>query len=318
MSFSFRVKNELARIDFKGKCCQKAELTALIYMSGSLQIARNEMSLNIQTENPASARRIFLLFKNLYSINSHLLVRKKTRLKKNNTYLVKISKTEKVQEILQDLKIINREQGLSGFNKKISREIIVRKCCRRAYLRGAFLARGSISNPENSYHLELGAEYEEQTEEIILLLKSFDIEGKMIPRKNTFLVYLKDGQQIMEFLNVMGAHQAMFYYENVRILKEMRNNINRLVNCDNANLNKTVTAAMNQLESIKIISLDMGLQHLPDSLRQAAELRIKYPEATFRELGEMFIPPLSKSGVNHRLRKLEKMAKQINKRIKNS
>lgn len=314
MSFSFRVKNELARIEFKGECCQKAELTALIYMTGSLQITRNEMALNIHTENPAAARRIFLLLKNLYGVNSHLLVRKKTRLKKNNTYLVKVSETERVQEILLHLKIINREEVLSGFNKKISREIIVRKCCRRAYLRGAFLARGSISNPENSYHLELGAEYEEQAREIIALLKSFEIQGKMIPRKNSFLIYLKDGQQIMELLNVMGAHQAMFYYENVRILKEMRNNINRLVNCDEANLNKTVIAAMNQLESIKTISLNMGLKNLPDSLRQVAELRIQYPEATIKELGEMFDPPLSKSGVNHRLRKLSKIARQMSKK----
>ncbi len=314
MSFSFKVKNELARIELKRNCCQKAELTALIYMTGSLQLSQNKLALNIHTENPASARRIFLLLKNLYEVNSHLLVRKKTRLKKNNTYLVKVSETEKVQNILQDLKIIDGGEAVSGINRNISGEIIAKKCCRRAYLRGAFLARGSISNPDNSYHLELGAEYEEQAREIVTLLKTFEIPGKMIPRKNGFLVYLKDGQQIMEFLNVIGAHQAMFYYENVRILKEMRNNINRLVNCDTANVNKTVIAAMNQLEAINIISMNVGLQNLPGSLRQVAELRVQYPEATIKELGEMFTPPLSKSGVNHRLRKLEKMAREILKK----
>ncbi len=313
MSFSFRVKNELARINFKGSCCLRAELTALIYMNGSLQIAQNEIALNIHTENPASARRIFLLIKRIFSVNSHLLVKKKTRLKKNNMYLVKVSGKEKVQEILRSLKIITREHDLSGFNKKIAGEIIAKKCCRRAYLRGAFLSRGSISNPDTSYHLEIGAEYEEQAGEIIFLLKSFDIEGKMIPRKNSYLVYLKDAHKILEFLNVTGAHQAMFYFENVRILKEMRNNTNRLVNCDTANLNKTVTAAMNQLESIRNISSELGLQNLPNSLRQVAELRIKYPQATLQELGDMFSPPLSKSGVNHRMRKLEKISNNLKK-----
>ncbi|UNC90789.1 DNA-binding protein WhiA [Candidatus Contubernalis alkaliaceticus] len=313
MSFSFRVKNELARINFKGNCCLKAELTAFIHMNGSLQITHSEIALVVHTENPAVARRIFLFFKKIFAVNSHLLVKKKTRLKKNNMYLVKISGKEMVQEILLSLKIITREQDLSGFNKKIAGEIIGKKCCRRAYLRGAFLSRGSISNPDTSYHLEIGAEYEEQAGEINFLLESFDIEGKVIPRKSSYLVYLKDSHKILELLNVIGAHQGMFYFENVRILKEMRNNINRLVNCDTANLNKTVTAAVNQLESIRNISLEIGFENIPNSLRQVAELRIKYPQATLQELGEMFTPPLSKSGVNHRMRKLEKMSKNIKK-----
>ncbi len=308
MSFAAKIKNELARQEIKKKCCQKAELTALIHMNGSLQITAGQSMLNISTENPAVARRMFLLFKKAYSVNSDIMVRKKIRLKKNNTYLVRVNDSEKAKEILTSLDVLTSQYH---FKKKISREITVKKCCRRSYSRGVFLARGSVNNPDSSYHLEIRTEYEEQGQEVLHLLKSFNIESGLITRKNYFLVYLKDGQKIVEFLNIIGAHQALFEYENARIIKEMRNKINRLVNCETANLNKTVNAAINQLESIKIVNQVVGLYNLPKSLKQIAELRVKYPEATLKELGDMFDPPLSKSGVNHRLRKIEKLAQEI-------
>ncbi|RQD76498.1 MAG: DNA-binding protein WhiA [Candidatus Syntrophonatronum acetioxidans] len=315
MSFTAKIKNELARKELKKKCCQKAELTAFIHVNGNLQITGGQMELNITTDNPASARRIFLLVKNLFGENSELLVRKGTRLKKLNRYQVKVSRQEKVREMLEELGVMSRE---NQFSRRISPYILDRRCCRRSYLRGVFLARGSVNSPDSSStHLEMTTEYEEQARELVQILKYFNIKGKMVSRNNNFRVYLKDGQKIVEFLNVVGAHQALFSYENAKILKDMRNKINRLVNCETANLNKTVNAAMNQLESIKIIAQRIGLQNLPESLRQAAELRVKYPEATLQELGEFFTPPLSKSGVNHRLRKIEKLAGQVSKNKKN-
>ncbi|PKM80901.1 MAG: DNA-binding protein WhiA [Firmicutes bacterium HGW-Firmicutes-13] len=314
MSFAVKTKNEIARLKFKRDCCIRAELTALIHMNGSLQITGGEFVLIINTENPAVARRIFLLLKKTFNYNTDILVRKKTRLKKNNIYMVRVSESEKVKEILSDLEIVTGGDNLNKFNKSIAEKIFHKKCCRRAYLRGAFLARGYINSPDSSYHLEINTEYEEQGEEIIKLLSHFNILAGMVSRKNSFVVYLKDGHKIVELLNIIGAHQALFQYENVRIIKEMRNKINRLVNCETANLNKTVNAALNQLESIRIVNRAIGIQNLPDSLKQIAELRIKYPEANLQEMGEMFTPPLSKSGVNHRLRKIGKIAQQLRKK----
>lgn len=316
MSFAGRTKNEIARLEFKRECCKKAEITALIHMNGSLQITRGRFVLLINTESPAAARRIFLLIKKTYNYNSDILVRKKTRLKKNNIYTVRVLRGEKVKEILSDLEIVTGEHILRNFNKKVSKKIFQKKCCCRAYLRGAFLARGYLNSPDSSYHLEINTEYEEQGKELIKLLSYFNIQANMVSRKNGFVVYLKDGHKIVELLNIIEAHQALFQYENVRIIKEMRNKINRLVNCETANLNKTVNAALSQLESIKAVSQAVGFQNLPESLRQAAELRIKYPEANLQELGEMFNPPLSKSGVNHRFRKIKKLARELKKNKK--
>ena len=311
MSFTAKTKNELARKELKKKCCQKAELTAFIHVNGSLQITGGQLELNITTDNPASARRIFLLIKNLFGENSELLVRKGTRLKKINRYLVKVSRKEKVREMLEELEIMSRK---NQFSRRVSPYILARKCCQRSYLRGVFLAKGSINSPDSSStHLEMITEYEEQARELVNILKYFNIKGRMVSRENNFRVYLKDSQKIVEFLNVVGAHQALFSYENAKILKDMRNKINRIVNCETANLNKTVNAAINQLESIRTVAQKIGLHNLPESLRQAAELRVKYPEATLQELGEFFTPPLSKSGVKHRLRKIEKLAGQVSK-----
>jgi len=311
VSFTAKTKNELARKELKKKCCQKAELTAFIHVNGSLRITGGQLELNITTDNPASARRIFLLIKNLFGENSELLVRKGTRLKKINRYLVKVSRKEKVREMLEELEIMSRK---NQFSRRVSPYILARKCCQRSYLRGVFLAKGSINSPDSSStHLEMITEYEEQARELVNILKYFNIKGRMVSRENNFRVYLKDSQKIVEFLNVVGAHQALFSYENAKILKDMRNKINRIVNCETANLNKTVNAAINQLESIRTVAQKIGLHNLPESLRQAAELRVKYPEATLQELGEFFTPPLSKSGVNHRLRKIEKLAGQVSK-----
>lgn len=315
MSFNHRVKNELARREMEEECCLKAELTALVHLNGSLQVRQGNLALMVTTESPAVARRIFLLIKKIFNTNSEILSRKKNRFKKNTDYLVRVGQGTRVKEILEGLQVATLKPEWS-FNRQLNPGAYGLQHCCRAYLRGAFLARGYLNYPENTYHLEINTDYETRVKELQGLLNSFNIQGSVTKRKNCFMVYVKDGPGVAEFLNITGAHQALFEFENTRIIKDMRNKINRLVNCETANLNKTVNAALEQLESIKILDRVVGLSNLPQSLRQIAETRIRHPEANLQELGHLVNPPISKSGVNHRLRKINKMAGEILKNQK--
>lgn len=310
MTYALQVKNELARRDLGKDCCQAAELTAFIRLSGNIQISGKRLTLNVVTSNPAAARRIFTLFKQVFNFNSELLVRRKIRLRKNNVYLVRISESIRVREVLTKLSLMREGVLLPELDQRIRSS----KCCRRAYLRGSFLASGSVSNPENSYHVEIYSDYLQQAEDLAALVNTFGIHAKVTNRKNGFLVYIKDSEQIVAFLNVIGAHTALLNFENVRILKDIRNRINRLVNFETANVNKTVDAAIRQAEIIRQIDKHIGLDALDAPLRQLAKLRVEHPEASLQELGEMLDPPLGKSGVNHRMRKLEKISKKMIKK----
>ncbi len=309
MTYALQAKNELARRELGRACCQRAELAAFIRLGGNIQLSGKRLALNVVTSNPAVARRIFTLFKQLFSLSSEILVRRKIRLRKNNVYLVRVAEPHKVREALAKLGLM--KDGV--LSRDIRAEDYNSKCCRRSYLRGAFLAAGSVSNPENSYHLEIFSDYQEQAEHLASLLGSFGLKAKITTRKNGFLVYLKESEQIIEFLNIIGAHSALLNFENIRIIKGIRNSINRLVNFETANVNKTVEAALRQAESIRLIEENAGINSLPEPLRELAELRLNNPEASLQELGEMMDPPLGKSGVNHRMRKLEKIARQYRK-----
>lgn len=312
MSFSSIVKNEICRIPEDKDCCQIAELSAIMRMSGTIHInGKQGLSFRISTENPAIARRVFTLMKNLFKIHSDILVKKNNSLKKNNVYIIVVSPDMGAKDILIKAAILKEHNGAISINNKIGSEIIKKSCCKRAYLRGAFLGGGSISNPEKTYHMEFVANALEHAEEVMKLINSFDLNSKVIQRKNSFVVYLKEGEQIVDLLNIIGAHTALLELENVRIYKEVRNNVNRLVNCETANLNKTVDAAVRQIDSIKLIQKKVGLRKLPPNLREIAELRINYPDVSLKELGEMLNPPIGKSGVNHRLRKIEKIAEEL-------
>ncbi|SFE93757.1 DNA-binding protein WhiA [Alteribacillus iranensis] len=309
-SFAAMTKKELTQLDVDD-CCAKAELAALIRMNGSISFGEGRINLEVSTENAAIARRIYMLIKRVYkSTNVELMVRKKMRLKKNNVYLVRIA--EEAQRLLEDLHIM--EEGYQ-FNRNISSAITEKVCCKRAYLRGAFLAGGSVNHPEtSSYHLEVFSFYEEHTKALQQLLEEFQLSTKILERKKGFILYIKESEKITEFLNVIGAHQALLYFEDVRIMKDMRNSVNRLVNCETANLNKTVGAAMRQIENIKLVQQEIGLEQLPEKVREIAELRLHHQDVTLKELGEM-IPsgPVSKSGVNHRLRKIDQLAEKVRK-----
>ncbi|WP_273124597.1 DNA-binding protein WhiA [Bacillus weihaiensis] len=307
MSFASETKKELTNIELK-PCCLKAELSALIRMNGSLSFSNRMLILDIQTENAAIARRIYTLLKKQYDVAVELLVRKKMRLKKNNVYIVRL--VEDARTILEDLDIL--DEGFT-FYHNISENLVKKKCCKRSYIRGAFLAGGSVNNPEtSSYHLEIFSLYKEHNDSLCELMNTFDLNSKTLERKKGFITYLKEAEKITELLNIIGAHQALLRFEDVRIVRDMRNSVNRLVNCETANLNKTIGAAIRQVENIRFIDERIGLDALPDKLREIARLRVEYQDVTLKELGEMVSSgTISKSGINHRLRKLDQIAEQL-------
>ncbi len=307
MSFASETKKELTNLEIK-PCCIKAELSALIRMNGTMSYSNRKLIVDIQTENAAIARRIYTLIKKTKDVQVELLVRKKMRLKKNNVYIVRL--TERAKEILEDMKILG--EGFT-FIHDISSDLIKKKCCKRSYLRGAFLAGGSVNNPEtSSYHLEIASLYKEHNDSLCELMNTFDLNSKTLERKKGFITYLKEAEKISELLNIIGAINALLRFEDVRIVRDMRNSVNRLVNCETANLNKTIGASVRQVENIRYINDTIGLHILPDKLREIAELRLQYTDVTLKELGEMVSGgTISKSGINHRLRKIDEMAEKL-------
>lgn len=307
LSFASETKKELTNLEVKG-CCAKAELSALIRMNGLLSFSNRNLTLDVQTENAAIARRIYTLLKKCYEVSVELLVRKKMRLKKNNVYIVRL--IEKARTILEDLKILNED---FTFIRSISDDLIKKKCCKRSYLRGAFLAGGSINNPEtSSYHVEIFSLYKEHNDSLCELMNVFGLNSKTLERKKGFITYLKEAEKITEFLSIIGAHSALLRFEDVRIVRDMRNSVNRLVNCETANLNKTIGAAIRQVDNIRYIEETVGLDVLPDKLKEIARLRVEYQDVTLKELGEMVSGgQISKSGINHRLRKIDEIADKL-------
>ncbi|WP_096269465.1 DNA-binding protein WhiA [Paucisalibacillus globulus] len=308
MSFASEIKKELTTAEIES-CCGNAELAALIRMNGTVSVSQFRYTLDVQTENAAIARRIYMLIKASFSsIPVELLVRKKMKLKKNNVYIVRLK--EDVHEMLTELGIMKDSYT---FVREISDQYLEKDCCKRAYLRGAFLAGGSVNNPEtSSYHLEISNSSEEHNEGLCELLNSFGLRARVLDRKKGFIVYIKEAEKITEFLSVIGANIALFKFEDVRIVRDMRNSVNRLVNCETANLNKTIGAAIRQIENIKYIERTVGLEALPEKLREVAILRVQHEEVSLKELGELVSSgQISKSGINHRLKKIDEFAEKI-------
>ncbi|BAQ08638.1 sporulation regulator whia [Bacillus sp. OxB-1] len=307
MSFASEVKKELTQIE-SDDCCVKSEVAAFIRMNGALSFSNKQLSLDVQTENAAIARRLYTNLRRLYPYKVELLVRKKMRLKKNNVYICRVR--DGAKSLLEDLQIV---KGTFQFENEIPKSLIQKKCCQRAYLRGAFLAGGSINNPEtSSYHLEISSIYKEHSESLVELMNKFHLNAKSIERKKGYIAYLKEAEKISDFLSIVGAHVSLMKFEDVRIVRDMRNSVNRLVNCETANLNKTIGAAQRQVENIKFIQNTIGLDQLPDRLQEIARLRVENQDITLKELGELVSGgKVSKSGVNHRLRKIEEIAENL-------
>ena len=307
-SYSADVRNELARIVGEQECCNVAELASLIRMGGTMLIGGNSnLGINFTTENAAVARKTLTLIKSGFHLKTEVVVSRGRRLKKNNSYLIKVVPSPVVTELLSVLGIMRGD----NLNVTSDSGILRKACCRRAYLRGAFLGGGSVNKPEGDYHLELVSGNLDFAKTLVRLMKYFSLPAGMTERKNDYIVYLKDGDAIAAFLRLIGAHNALLTFENVRVVKDMRNQVNRLVNCETANLQKTVNAAVRQVKCIERIAKHKGLDKLPFSLREAANLRLAHPEATLQELVDIMAGRVGKSGMNHRLRKLEQIAMEL-------
>ena len=306
MSYASEVKKELTAIKVHQQNAQ-AELMALIRMNGSIAIANRQLILNIQTENPAIARRIYSLLKEFYDVESEIVVRRKMKLKKNNQYIVRLRYS--ARRVLDDLGILQNFQ----IKEQVPLALLKDEWMVRSYLRGAFLAGGSVHNPEtSSYHLEIYSLYEEHNEMIARMMNQFGLNAQTTARRSGYIVYLKEAEKIANFMSLIGATNSMLQFENVRIVRDMRNSVNRLVNCENANMNKIANASTRQIENIKLIEDTVGLVSLPDKLRDIAQTRLNHQEVSLKELGQL-VPggPISKSGVNHRLRKLNAYADEL-------
>lgn len=312
MSFSSDTKEELSRQISKGRHCQIAEIAAIISLCGKIQInIREQYCVCIQTENVAVARKYFILVKEAFQIQPEVAIRQGKNLKKNLTYTIMVPEHEDSDRILQAVKLVD-EHGEINENLSITNNIIIQQnCCKRAFLRGAFLAAGSISDPEKFYHFEIVCTTESKAEQLKKLIQSFQIAARIVQRKKYYVVYIKEGDRIVDALNVMEAYVSLMKLENIRILKEMRNSVNRKVNCETANINKTVSAAVRQMEDIQYIKEHAGLDSLPEGLNEVAWLRLEHPDASLKELGSMLNPRVGKSGVNHRLRKISNIANDL-------
>ena len=312
MSFSSEVKEELSRQMSSARHCCIAETAAIISLCGHVKISgENRYSVKIHTENIAVARKYFTLLRKTFNIVAEITIRQNVYLKKGRTYTITVNNHEDALKLLVTCKLIDGDGDIVENMSIVDNVVIMNSCCKRAFVRGAFIASGSISTPEKFYHFEIVCNSYDKAVQLCELIATFQIEAKIVERKKHFVVYIKDGSGIVDILNVMEAHVALMNLENVRILKEMRNSVNRKVNCETANLNKTVAVAVKQIEDISYIRDTVGLSYLPDALRQLAEIRLENPDVSLKELGTLLDTPVGKSGVNHRLRKISEIAENL-------
>jgi len=304
MSFSSTAKDEICTNAEKRDCCIIAELTAITLICGNLSISSAGVRIKYNTENMTVAKRIYDTVTHVLKLTAGIEI-KDNFLKKRHSYSI----------IVEDARLLLSVLGLEGnllTDAVPPRETLEKECCRAAILRGAFLGGGTVSNPKKNYHAEFVTNSEAFAGVLLNILQKNDIRAKIIHRRQNFVVYLNEGDGIAALLTMIGAYSSTLNFENVRVLKEMRNNVNRAVNCETANINKTVNAAMTQVSNIRKIDQHIGLENLSDSLREAAELRLDHPEATLGELCELC--GTTKSGMNHRLRKLNAMAQDLTER----
>ena len=311
MSFSGKVREELAGNISTARHCRIAELAAFIGMCGTIAVnSFDQYSIKIHSENFLVARKVFTLIEKTFNIKVDVSIRRNIK-RQNATYSVVVRRHEDAVRILQAVKMAGGNADYISDLRPFSPLVIQQTCCRRAFLRGAFQASGSMSDPSKSYHFEIVCNSQAAAGQIQEIMDGFGLDAKIVQRKKAYVVYLKEGSRIVDVLNVMEAHVALMELENVRILKEMRNSVNRKVNCETANINKTVSAAVKQVEDITYLRDTVGFEHLPDNLAEAALARLEHPDATLKELGETLDPPVGKSGINHRLRRLSEMAEKV-------
>lgn len=301
MSFSSEVKAELSRSLSSARHCQIAEAAAIFRMCG--QASADGKRLVLKIENPNVEKKFRILLKHAFGIDLRASG-------KAGSSLLLIEGKE-AEGFLQTVKLLGEDGRLEERQDFINGMVVQNSCCKQAFIRGAFLAGGSISNPQKSYHFEIVCDNAGKAEQLRELIHAFGVEARVVLRKRYHVLYIKEGDQIVDMLGIMGANLALMELENVRILKEMRGTVNRKVNCETANIHKTVSAAVEQMNDILYIRSRIGLDRLPEGLEEVALARLRQPEATLKELGDSLTPPVGKSGVNHRLRKLKELAKSL-------
>lgn len=324
MSFSTGVKTEIGQHVGSGRHCQIAELLALVLATGEVELQNHQIRLLLKPENQMISDKICLLIEKVFrgsiayekdalniELNQQEMVDLLLQTLKLSDYVDYLEDDwldeEELMSIEEDITYVS-SRGVSLQNCQFPQSVIQKDCCKRAFIRGIFLAAGSVNDPNKAYHFEIALRNRDIAERVKSVIGSFSLDAKIVKRKKYYVVYLKEGSMIVDMLSVMEAHVSLMDMENVRILKDMRNGINRRVNCETANIKKTVNAARKQIEDIEYIEKTKGLKYLSDSLREIAELRLQEPDANLAELGEMLEPPVSKSGVNHRLRKISGIA----------
>lgn len=312
MSFSSDTKNELTRVEIDKKCCMLAEITGFLRMCGSIQLlGGGKLDVKLTTENAAVARHFLKMMKTYFGAKAALSVGEARVLKRGHSYELTITSEMNAEQILREAEILRVKEGFNYISDGIHPDIVRRRCCKKACLRGIFLGSGTISDPARSYHAEIVCASEYMAGDVRKLVNSFGLTAKISQRKNQYVVYLKEGDQVEDFLKILGAPQQFFKFQDIRMVRDMRNKANRISNCETANVDKIVNTAGRQIEEIRLIEQERGLGSLPDKLREAAELRLANPEASLLELAAMTDPPMKKSGFNHRLKKLSEMADKL-------
>ncbi|TLG77306.1 DNA-binding protein WhiA [Culicoidibacter larvae] len=305
-TFTTLVKEELINVEEEQQL--HSELAALIRLCGRIIFTNMGMGVAIQTESAATSRRIYVLLKKLYAVHTEIMVRRKTKLKKNNVYIIRV---EKAKEILTDIHML----GEDGFELRIDERLIASTNDKIGYLRGAFLASGSVNDPRVSrYHLEIFSQSREHAEDLMDVMNSFELNTKVTDRKRGSITYIKEAEKITDFIGLIGATNALFAFEDMRITRDMRNAINRISNCEIANEQKSIRATEQQIANIELIRDELGFEVLGSKAQQVAHFRLANPDATLAELAEIMNEArisISKSGINHNMRAIATLADNI-------
>ncbi len=308
MSFSATTKDDLARKATEKDCCAVAELAAFAHVTGHLDLkGRGDFEFYMNTEHAPTARCMLSLIKTRMQVGAKLIT-KENRLKKKHIYTILIEDYADARRLLTELKILG-EDGAMHFG--IAPEIVKKECCRTSFLRGAFLGAGSISDPEKGYHLEFVASTQEFADGLLNILNSYEIRARSIARKEAVVVYVKESDSMIKLLTLIGAHSTILALENIRISKDIMNNINRAANCEAANYSKTVDASIKQVQAIMRLKEAGELERLSPTLFAVAEARLNNHQASLNELAAILDGKVGKSGINHRLRKICELADKL-------
>lgn len=313
MSFSSETKAELARTEVNKKCCKLAEIAGFIRVSGSIRLAGGgRFKIVITTDSPAAARHYKKLIKEYFQIETELEIGEAAGPKRGRSYILTVDPDMRSEQILRETGILLVREGNNYISDGIYSDLVKTKCCKKAYLRGIFMGSGTVSDPSKSYHLEIVCASPNLANDLKKMINTFDdLTVKVVNRKKHFVVYMKNSDYISDTLAIMGAHSQMLEFENTKIKKGLINETVRITNCDNANTDRILDAAQWQIEAIRKIQEKKSLDILPDKLKEIANVRVENPEASLVQLGEMMEPPLKKSGVNNRLKKIKEIADKL-------